>query len=102
MVHADGRNEPNGPADNAACTAAVVVSAEPVRLECSTQVPKVDRFSVWREGSHAIWLEPGGARVLSDRGVRGNRPWVIPLPTRTRLPPGVPLRPAEVDAPADE
>ena len=40
----------------------------------------VDRFAVWRNGPHAIWLGPGGARVVSDRSVRGDRPWVPPLP----------------------
>ncbi len=81
----------------ASCRAAVVVSAEPVRLDCAAGVPVVDRFSAWREGAHAIWLEPGGVRIVSDRAVRGTRPWVIPLPTRNREPPGPRLPPAKTD-----
>jgi competence protein ComEC len=34
--------------------AALVVSAEPVRGWCAARV--VDRFSVWRDGAHAVWL----------------------------------------------
>jgi len=89
-----------GPPDAAACRATVVISAEPARLECAERVPLVDRFTVWREGAHAIWLDSAGPRIVSDRATRGTRPWVIPLPTRTQQPPGKPLPPAEVDVPA--
>ena len=80
-----------------ACTAAVVVSLEPVHLRCS--VPVLDRFSVWRDGAQAIWLAPGGVRVLSDREARGQRIW-MPRPTpRNRLPPGlVPAQAEELPA----
>lgn len=61
---------------------AVVVSAEPVRARC-TGSAVVDRFSVWRDGAHAVWLDRDGATVLSDRAWRGERPWVPPVP-RTR------------------
>ncbi len=86
----------SGDPPESACEAAVVLSLEPVRLGCPGTVPVVaDRFSVWREGAHAIWLEPGGARVLSDRAERGERVW-MPRPTpRNRLPPGLVVAPAE-------
>jgi competence protein ComEC len=61
--------------------AAVMVSAEPARRLCPRPWPKlVDRFTVWREGAVAVWLTPSGARVVTDRGLRGRRPWVAPLP----------------------
>ncbi|HVZ09996.1 ComEC/Rec2 family competence protein [Rhodopila sp.] len=61
--------------------AAVVVSAEPARGLCPKPWPMlVDRFTVWRDGSAAIWLGPTGARVLTDRAERGDRPWVPPPP----------------------
>ena len=66
------------PAGACAGGAALVVSAEPVRGRCAARV--VDRFSVWRDGAHAVWLEPAGPRVLSDREARGARPWVPPQP----------------------
>jgi competence protein ComEC len=79
-----------GEAAEAACgRAAVVVSAEPVRGRCrGSQV--VDRFAVWRDGPHAVWLGHEGARVVSDRAWRGARPWVPPPPVpraRPELPP---------------
>ena len=40
------------------------------------QPPLVDRFTVWREGAAAIWLEPSGLRIRTDREERGDRPWV--------------------------
>ena len=62
--------------------AAVVVSADPVRGACAwPPPPSVDRFTVWKNGAVAIWLEPLGARVLTDRENRGTRPWVPPPPT---------------------
>jgi competence protein ComEC len=77
------------PSAEACAGAALVVSAEPVRGRCAAQV--VDRFAVWRNGAHAIWLEPSGVRVLSDRAARGARPWVpsVPVPrgTPTQDPP---------------
>jgi competence protein ComEC len=77
-----------------------VVSAEPLRLSCP--VPVVDRFSVWRQGATAAWLEPAGVRLLTDREVRGTRPWVVPLPTRGRLPPGPALPMARPDSGSGE
>ena len=71
------------------CGAPLVISAEPLRGNCPEGVRKIDRFTVWREGSQAVWLDAGGARVVADRPSRGDRPWVPPLPTRTRVPPGL-------------
>jgi competence protein ComEC len=65
----------SGNAGPSACVAALLVSAEPIRLDCDA--PRIDRFSVWRDGAHAVWFDPGGVRVLSDRANRGSRPWVL-------------------------
>jgi competence protein ComEC len=79
--------------------ASVIVSAEPARRLCPKPWPKlVDRFTVWRDGAVAIWLDADGARVLTDRAERGVRPWVPPPPTpRRRQAPG--LVPAMRDHP---
>jgi competence protein ComEC len=71
-----------GPSRPSGCaSAAVVVSAEPARSVCPWPSPRpVDRFAVWRDGPIAIWLGPHGARVLTDRADRGDRPWVPPPP----------------------
>jgi competence protein ComEC len=79
------------------CAGAVlVVSAAPLRGRCPG-VAVLDRFSTWREGAHAVRLEGGGARVLSDRSLRGERPWVPPPPR-----PRAPAQPGEAPPPPEE
>ncbi|MDA8050717.1 MAG: ComEC/Rec2 family competence protein [Rhodospirillales bacterium] len=61
--------------------AAVVVSPHPDRRRCTEGgLPLIDRFSVWRNGPYALWLGRRGVRIVSDRSLRGDRPWVPPLP----------------------
>lgn len=75
----------------------VIVSAEPARGLCDRPWPAlVDRFTVWKDGPSAIWLEPTGVVVRTDRADRGARPWVPPPPTpRVRPPPRLPRAPVE-------
>jgi len=86
----------SGPVEGCA-EASVIVSAEPARGLCPRPWPAlVDRFTVWRDGPTAIWLEPGHARILTDRADRGARPWVPPPPVpRARAAPTLPLAPTE-------
>jgi competence protein ComEC len=53
--------------------AALLISAEPLGEACPG-LPRIDRFTVWREGAQAVWLSP--LRILSDSAWRGQRPWV--------------------------
>jgi competence protein ComEC len=77
--------------------ASIIVSAEPARGLCKRPWPKlVDRFTVWRYGSVAIWLDQDAAHFVTDRSERGARPWVSPLP-QPRKPPAPTLPPAAVD-----
>jgi competence protein ComEC len=87
-----------GAAHPAGCDqVSVIISAEPARGLCPKPWPAlVDRFTVWRSGSAAIWLEPGGARIVTDRTARGDRPWVPPPPL-PRRPVESKLPPAAVD-----
>ncbi len=87
-----------GPSRPDGCAAAsAVVSAEPARGLCPRPWPKlVDRFTVWREGSAAIWLTPDGAVVVTDRMERGDRPWVPPPPQPKARPVPI-LPPAALD-----
>jgi competence protein ComEC len=74
----------------------VTVSAEPARGLCPRPWPQlVDRFTVWRNGSAAIRLEPNGARIMTDRAERGDRPWVPPPKPRKAATPFLP--PALID-----
>ncbi|MGH7058277.1 MAG: hypothetical protein ACREFZ_10475, partial [Acetobacteraceae bacterium] len=51
------------------------------RYRCAAgHVPVVDRFSVWRDGPYAVWLGHNAVRIVSDRSLRGDRPWVPPPP----------------------
>ncbi len=78
----------------------LTVSAEPARGVCPGAL--LDRFSVWRDGAHAVWLQPGGPLVLSDRAHRGARPWVPPPPTPRRVVPNLPMAPIEALPPETE
>ena len=87
-----------GPAD---CTGvAVLISPEPARDVCPRGVRYLDRFSVWRDGSLAVWLTEAGPMVLTDRAFRGVRPWVPPPPVPRRALPSLPMAETE-DLPPD-
>ncbi len=74
------------PADCA--RAAVIVSLDAARGRCPGPA-LVDRVTARMQGAVAIWLQPGGARIMLDRTLRGARPWVPPLHRRPRVePPG--------------
>jgi competence protein ComEC len=88
-----GASHPEGCGD-----VSVIVSAEPARGLCPRPWPAlVDRFTVWRYGATAIWLNGRHAYVLTDRAYRGNRPWVPPPPV-PRARPLPALQPAQTDA----
>lgn len=90
-------------ADRACAGVSLLVSAEPARGECPRDVALLDRFTVWRDGAAAVWIEGGTARVVTDREERGNRPWVPGPPTARRVQSSLPaaavdtLPPAETD-----
>jgi competence protein ComEC len=54
----------------------IVVSVVPVRGPCPSARLVIDRFDVWRQGAHAIWLTRNGPVVRTAAQSRGNRPWV--------------------------
>jgi competence protein ComEC len=76
------------PAANCA-GAALAVSAAPLRGRCAP-AQAVDRFSVLHDGATAVYFGPAGPVLLTDRDLRGARPWVIaPGPSaaaRSKLP----------------
>jgi competence protein ComEC len=68
-------------------SADIVVAAVPVRQTCAQPRLVVDRFDLWRDGAHAIWLgvdAPGRIRLESANGDRGERPWVPTRPEFSR------------------
>jgi competence protein ComEC len=63
-------------ADDDCGAADVVVSLEPLRRQpCAGPALVIDRFDLWREGAHAVWLDPAGIRLESVAGQQGLRPW---------------------------
>jgi competence protein ComEC len=69
------------------------LALEPIRPRCRAGLT-IDRFAMWRDGAQAAWLNDAGAMVVTDRGRRGNRPWVPPVPLPGRAE-ALPLAPAE-------
>ncbi len=82
------------PAEPPCGVAAVILSPEPIRGRCEGS-HVVDRFAVWRDGAHAVWLTANGPVVLSDRAHRGDRPWVPQRPAPRYQPENLPVAAAE-------
>ena len=55
----------------------VVISTVPVRGRCPAARVVIDRYQLWRDGAHALWLGTGQVRVEAANPRRGERPWVI-------------------------
>ena len=91
---AAGRRDTPPPAEAPCGAAEIILSPEPVRGRCEGSVV-IDRFSVWRDGAHAVWLTAAGPVVLSDRAARGDRPWVPPRPLPRWTPDNLPLASSE-------
>ncbi|MGE4248646.1 MAG: ComEC/Rec2 family competence protein [Parvibaculaceae bacterium] len=61
----------------------ILIAAFPLRGRCHAVPLRIDRFSVWRAGAHALYVADGAVRVETARGRQGVRPWtVIPEPRR--------------------
>ena len=68
----------------------ILVAAFPLRGRCRSVKWRIDRFSVWRKGAHALHIAAGAIRIETARDLQGDRPWVIvPEPRRkdTSRPP---------------
>lgn len=65
--------------------ASIVISVVPVRAPCPSAQIVIDRFDLWRQGGHALWLEPDGiVRVENVATRRGARPWTTVRERRER------------------
>ncbi len=53
-----------------------VIALVPIRTSCPTRWGSIDRFDLWRYGTHAIYFERDGPTIRTVNGDRGNRPWV--------------------------
>lgn len=53
-----------------------IVALVPLPRSCGPPLGRIDRFDLWRAGTHALWIEKDGTvRIESVNGVRGRRPW---------------------------
>ena len=55
--------------------AEIHISSNPVRIPCPKPRVVIDRFDLWRNGAHAIYVNGDSVRVDTVRQYRGNRPW---------------------------
>lgn len=63
----------------------IIVALVPIRVSCKKVHEKIDWFDLWRNGTHAIYLEPEKTEIKSVNQVRGDRPWVVkPMPKAKR------------------
>lgn len=62
----------------------ILIAAYPLRGKCASVSLRIDRFSVWRLGTHALYVgDDGAVRVETARGAQGERPWtIVPEPRR--------------------
>ena len=94
------RNKAKVP-DGGCAGVTLLVAAEPARGECPRGVALLDRFTVWRDGAASVWIEGGSARVVTDREVRGDRPWVPGPPTARKVQSDLPAAAVESLPPAE-
>lgn len=67
--------DPAAAADDCA-VADLVVSLEPLRRQpCAGPTLVIDRFDLWREGAHAVWLGANDLRIATTAQAQGDRPW---------------------------
>lgn len=60
----------------------ILIATQPISIGCNKPDLTIDRFDLWRDGAHAIYLQHGEKPfVTTVNGVRGDRPWV---PNRKR------------------
>jgi competence protein ComEC len=62
----------------------VLIALIPLRGRAACERPTVvlDRYDLWRAGTHALWLDDDEVRVRSTRAARGVRPWAPPRSSR--------------------
>ena len=63
----------------------IIIAAYPLRGACKSVPARIDRFDVWRMGSHAIAIDDIGLHVTTARGMSGNRPWVVVPEPRKKM-----------------
>jgi len=55
----------------------IVIAAYPLRRLCGDAATRIDRFDVWRNGAHAVYVTGSKTRVETARQSAGDRPWNV-------------------------
>ncbi|MFN4311232.1 MAG: ComEC/Rec2 family competence protein [Ferrovibrio sp.] len=70
--------QPQAIAEDCRHADAVIATQMPVRYRCPSARVVIDRNDLWRNGTHALYLDAqAGIRVVTVAHVRARRPWVI-------------------------
>lgn len=63
----------------------IMIHLEPCRVPCLEAHLVLDRYDVWRGGSHAVWITEGGFSIERARDIQGERPWTaLSIPRKDR------------------
>jgi competence protein ComEC len=62
----------------------VVIANYPLRGLCKGHPLRIDRFDLWRRGSHALTFTGAGIVVTTAREEQGARPWFVDPRSRSR------------------
>lgn len=63
----------------------ILVTDFPLRGACSAVPVRIDRFDLWRNGAHALYVDSAGIRVETARQAQGARPWVVRPEARAKV-----------------
>ena len=63
----------------------LIIAAYPLHGACRSVPTRIDRFDVWRMGSHAVSIEGNSLRIATARELSGNRPWVVVPEPRKKI-----------------
>ena len=75
-----------GEGDAPSCTGLdIIIAAYPLRGACKSVPVRIDRFDVWRMGSHAISIHDNTLQLLTARDLSGKRPWVVVPEPRKKI-----------------
>jgi competence protein ComEC len=65
----------------------VIISRVPVRKYCPKPHQIIDRYDLWKNGAHALYLDGKKVTIINTTDVRGVRPWTItPKPRGNNSP----------------
>ena len=55
--------------------AGLLILTLPRPIACRTQAPSIDLYALRDKGTHAVYIENGGVRIVTVADMRGERPW---------------------------